>query len=175
MCCNTKEKGFKMKKMLIAMAIIACAAFGLLADPLVKTETVSTIWSQSVYTNYVTVDNTGIIPVGGTDVYRPVFKVAIKNNTASSASVAVAMDDLGTWTTLTGSPVTATAGAVGIGYPARLVTETSYGWVGTSSAVQAVTNSYLRPVAYMAHKIRLITTFNSTNAPSTYETAVMFQ
>lgn len=165
-----------MKKLMIAMAIMACAAVGLRADPLVKTDTVATTWTQSVYTNYATVDNSLTTQViGGTDAYRTLLKVAVKNNTASSASTVVAMDDLGTWTTLTGSPVTAAAAAVGIGYPARLVTETSYGWVGTSSAVQAVTNTYSRPVQYTVHKLRMITTLNTTNAPSTFQTSVLFQ
>ena len=166
-----------MNKLMIAMAIMACAAIGLRADPLVKTDTVATIWAQSVYTNYATVDNSLTTQViGGTDAYRTLLKVAVKNNTGSSTSTAVAMEDVGgTWTTLTGSPVTAETTAVGIVYPARLVTETSYGWVGYSNVAQAVTNTYSRPVQYTAHKLRLITTLNSTNAPSTFQTSVLFQ
>ena len=163
-----------MKKMLIASAIMACAAIGLRADPLVKTDTISTVWGQSVYTNYVTLDS-GFSPViGGSAVYRPLFKVAVKNNSASTTSTAVAMEEIDSWTTLTGSPVTAGAVAVGSAYPMRLVTDTSYGWGGTNGTV-ALTNTNLRPVSYLVHRLRLITTQNSTNAPSTIKTEVLFQ
>jgi len=85
-----------MNKLMIAMAIMACAAIGLRADPLVKTDTFATIWAQSVYTNYVTVDNSLTTQViGGTDAYRTLLKVAVKNNTGSSASTAVAMEERG--------------------------------------------------------------------------------
>lgn len=162
-----------MKKMMIAMAIMACAA-SLLAGSSTLPGTVTTAWAYTVYTNTVTLD-TSIIPIGGSGKAVQLNKIVIQNNTASSASVAVQMNDIDGWTTLTGSPVTAAAGAIGTVYPARLVTETSYGWVGTSSAVQAVTNSYLRPVGYNVQKLRLITTLNSTNYPGTVKYAIQYQ
>lgn len=162
-----------MKRMMIAMAIMACAA-SLLAGSSTIPGTVTTSWAYAVYTNTVTLDQS-LIPIGGSGKSVQVNKVVIQNNTASSASVAVQMADIDGWTTLTGSPVTAATTATGIAYPARLVTETSYGWVGTSSAVQAVTNSYLRPVAYNANRLRLITTLNSTNYPGTVKYAIEIQ
>lgn len=160
-------------KLMIAVAIMALAATGLMAGPSVHSGTVTTTWAAAVYTN--TVFDSAIVPTGDSGQLFQLDKVVIQNDTASSASVEVQMNDIDGWTTLTGSPVTAAAGLIGTVYPARLVTETSYGWVGTSSAVQSVTNSYLRPVRYNVNKLRLITTLNSTNYPGAVKYTIHYE
>ena len=154
-------------KQMIAIAVMACS-LPLLAGMDMKTGTFATSATQTVYTNTVEIGGWGLGPViGGTVQPRELLKVIIKNNTATNASVAIAMEDIADWTTLTGSPVTAVAGAQAIGYPARTYTETMAGYVVTNDVLVAATTTVTKSVPYWARKIRLITTLAATNAPST--------
>jgi len=179
-------------KLLTAFAAIVCAV-GLFADTLVVPVTVTTSATQTVYTNEIAIPAPTVGSIlGGTPVYRPFEKIVVKNNTLSSASVAVEMEDLDEWTTLTGSPVVAATTAQTVGYPWRAVTESHTGYVTTNRLVMCstgdggtnytsqlvavpVTTTVTKYMPYSVHRLRLITTLNATNAASTVKAAVHFQ
>lgn len=162
-------------KLFTACAVMLCAvAFA--AERLVIPVTITTTATRTVYTNVVTVPtpNVGAVP-GSMAVYRALDKIVVKNNTLSSASVAVAMEDLDEWTTLTGSPVVAATTAQTVGYPWRGVTESIAGYVVTNDVPVSVTSTVTKYVPYPVHRLRMITTLNETNAASTVNAAVHFQ
>ena len=162
-------------KTMIACAIMACAV-GLTAIADVIPGTITTTWTQTVYTNYVQVNAPfSVVPIGGTPVYKALEKIVLKNNTASSASMAVAMADIDDWTTLTGSPIVAATTAQTVAYPWRGVTETQAGYVVTNDVLVASTTTVTKYVPYNVNRLRLITTLNSTNYPSTLKFTVQVQ
>lgn len=161
-------------KQMIVVAIMA--SLGAMAGMEMKTGTFATTWTQTVYTNEVTIGSWGLGPViGGVVPPRELYKVIVKNNTLSSSSTAIAMEDLADWTTLTGSPIVAATTAQAIAYPARQYTETMAGYVVTNDVLVAVTTTVTKPTPYWVRKIRLITTLDSTNAPSTVTWAVEYR
>jgi len=179
-----------MKKGVIATAIMASVAAWAGTD--MKTGTFATTATRTVYTNTVNVGAWGLGPVvGGFTQPRELCKVIVKNNTATNASVAIAMEDIADWTTLTGSPVTAAAGTQAIAYPAREYTETMAGYITTNILTVVVdgetTNRYPMAVAvpvtttvtkstpYMVRTLRFITTLDATNAPSTVTWGVEYK
>ena len=163
-----------MKKGVIATAIMASVAAWAGTD--MKTGTFATTATRTVYTNTVNVGAWGLGPVvGGFTQPRELCKVIVKNNTASDASVAIAMEDLADWTTLTGSPVTASAGTQAIAYPAREYTETMAGYVVTGDVQVASTTTVTKSTPYMVRTLRFITTLASTNAPSTVTWGVEYK
>lgn len=165
----------QMKKMMVAVAIMACAV-GLTAVADVIPGTITTTWTQTVYTNYVQINAPfSVIPIGGTSVYKEFEKIVLKNNTGSSASMAVAMADIDDWTTLTGSPVVAATTAQTVAYPWRGVTETIAGYVVTNDVPISVTSTVTKYVPYNVNRLRLITTLNTTNSPSTLKFTVHVQ
>lgn len=162
-------------KTMIACAIMACAS-SLTAIADVIPGTITTTWTQTVYTNYVQVNAPfSVVPIGGTPVYKALEKIVLKNNTASSASMAVAMADIDDWTTLTGSPIVAATTAQTVAYPWRGVTETQAGYVVTNDVLVASTTTVTKYVPYNVNRLRLITTLNSTNYPSTLKFTVQVQ
>lgn len=166
----------KFTKLLIAVAVMACAV-GLQAAPGMKTNTISTVWALSVYTNDVVLEASDFTGAAAVPAYRQLDKVIVLNNTAGSVSMAVQAEELpGNWVTLTGSPVVAGAGALAVGYPARLVAETIAGYVVTGDVAVATTSTVSKPVPYdRVTRLRLIATMASTNAPSTIQWGVGYR
>ncbi len=158
-------------KLMIAVAIMACSV-GLVAraDMSVKTGVITTTATRAVYTNIVDVPQELFAPtvIGGAPRAAMLYKIVVKNNTLTNASVAVEMEDVAdTWTALTGSPVAVTFGEQAMSYPARLVTETIAGYVVTSDVPLAVTSTVTKSTPYWVRRVRLITTLTTATNAST--------
>lgn len=146
-----------MKKLSIAIAIMACVSFCFADAPSAKVAQAASVTATGLaYTN-----DTDYAAVG----YKEIEKLAYENDSAVTCTFVTYVLDGGIETTINSSTVT--AGSSAVVYPVRNVTETSYGWVGTSDTVHYVTNTVTRQLTYPAQYVRTIATLAGTNGAAT--------
>jgi len=135
-----------MHKMMIIAALVAATAGSLMAEQIVKVESIATVADTTVTTNYIDIAD---FTIG----YRDIDKIVVKNNGAATATSVITICDepaagaayavftpLATYAVATGASTN--------DFPLRAG---SYG--STSNYVQ-----------YSARRLRVITTLASTNA-----------
>lgn len=128
----------KLMKLMIAVAVMACAAGAALAGGVVADESIVTKANLLTFTNSV--------DIGGDRGFRSVEKIVLQNNSTSTAALTFAIDDFGGVFTTIATNDTAAAGTATI-------------W-----PVRAVANGSTTNAPYSAGKLRIITTLGSTNA-----------
>lgn len=158
-----------MKKLMTALVAVMALAFAVNAGT--YEGAVQTLVNRTVFTNEVTL-------ASATD-YNLLEQIVFVNNSSSTATVVLASEDVGKYTTI--DTIVLDPDEEYLAYPTRSVTDTvTGGYVVTNTPVMftsgdttnyymkallaAVTETVTKTAQYPVNKLRLITTLNATNA-----------
>lgn len=145
-----------MHKIMLAIVAIMAIGTSLMADPFVKSGSITTAADLTVFTNATE------ISFAKADAFKEVVGISFNNTSTSTGTVVTAMAAAGGWVTIDTSVVPPGTAAYAI--PAKSFTEAWSGYVVTGGVQVASTATTTKYRPYNARLLRMILTLNATNA-----------